>query len=64
VNIVVSVEQALDKLGTPKAPLVLVGHSRGGRLAVEAAAYLIPERVVASSPGSSTRRTSCRRTSA
>jgi pimeloyl-ACP methyl ester carboxylesterase len=51
VNIVVSVEQALDKLGTPKAPLVLVGHSRGGRLAVEAAAYLVPERVVAVFPG-------------
>jgi pimeloyl-ACP methyl ester carboxylesterase len=51
VNIVVSVDQALDKLGQPKAPLVLVGHSRGGRLAVEAAAYLEPEEVVAIFPG-------------
>jgi pimeloyl-ACP methyl ester carboxylesterase len=51
VNIVVSVEQALDKLGDPKVPLVLVGHSRGGRLAVEAAAYLEPELVVAVFPG-------------
>jgi dienelactone hydrolase len=51
VNIVVSVEQAIDKLGDPKAPLVLVGHSRGGRLAVEAAAYLEPELVVAIFPG-------------
>jgi len=51
VNIVVSVDQALDKLGNPKAPLVLVGHSRGGRLAVEAAAYLEPEEAVAIFPG-------------
>jgi pimeloyl-ACP methyl ester carboxylesterase len=51
VNIVVSVEQAIDKLGDPKVPLVLVGHSRGGRLAVEAAAYLEPELVVAIFPG-------------
>jgi dienelactone hydrolase len=51
VNIVVAVDQALDKLGQPKAPLVLLGHSRGGRLAVEAAAYLEPELVVAVFPG-------------
>ena len=32
-------------------PLVLVGHSRGGRLAVEAAAFLKPRLVVAFYPG-------------
>ena len=51
VNIVVSVLQAIDRLGNPKVPLVLVGHSRGGRLAVEAAAYLEPEEAVAIFPG-------------
>jgi acetyl esterase/lipase len=51
VNIVVSVDQALDRLGNPKAPLVLVGHSRGGRLAVESAAYLEPEEAIAIFPG-------------
>jgi pimeloyl-ACP methyl ester carboxylesterase len=31
---------ALDRLGDPKVPIVLVGHSRGGRLAVELAAVM------------------------
>jgi acetyl esterase/lipase len=43
--------QAIDKLGNPKVPLVIVGHSRGGRLAVEAAADLHPRLVVAIFPG-------------
>ena len=32
-------------------PLVLLGHSRGGRLAVEAAAFLNPRLVIAFFPG-------------
>lgn len=51
INIVVSSFQALDRLGNPKVPLVIVGHSRGGRLAVEAAADLHPRLVVALFPG-------------
>jgi dienelactone hydrolase len=51
ITIVVSSFQAIDKLGNPKVPLVVVGHSRGGRLAVEAAADLRPRLVVAIFPG-------------
>jgi len=51
VTIAVSVEQALDALGRPKVPLVLLGHSRGGRLAVEAATELHPQLVIAIFPG-------------
>ena len=51
ITIAVSSFQALDRLGNPKVPLVIVGHSRGGRLAVEAAADLHPRLVVAVFPG-------------
>jgi pimeloyl-ACP methyl ester carboxylesterase len=50
-NIVVAVRHGLATLGHPKVPLVLVGHSRGGRLAAEAAASLAPRLVVAIFPG-------------
>jgi predicted esterase len=50
-NIVRAVGRALDSLGHPSVPLVIVGHSRGGRLAVEAAAYLKPTLVIAFYPG-------------
>jgi pimeloyl-ACP methyl ester carboxylesterase len=50
-NIVGAVGRALGTLGRPKVPLVLVGHSRGGRLAVEAAAFLKPQLVIAFFPG-------------
>jgi pimeloyl-ACP methyl ester carboxylesterase len=50
-NIVGAVRRALGTLGRPSVPLVLVGHSRGGRLAVEAAAFLKPRLVVAFYPG-------------
>jgi pimeloyl-ACP methyl ester carboxylesterase len=50
-NIVGSVGRALGDLGRPKVPLVLLGHSRGGRLAVEAAAFLKPRLVIAFYPG-------------
>ncbi len=50
-NIVSAVGRALITLGRPKVPLVLVGHSRGGRLAVEAAAFLKPRLVIAFFPG-------------
>jgi predicted esterase len=50
-NIVAAVGRALGTLGRPKVPLILVGHSRGGRLAVEAAAYLKPKLVIAFFPG-------------
>lgn len=46
-NIVAAVGRALVKLGRPNVPLVMVGHSRGGRLAVEAAAFLKPRLVIA-----------------
>src|SRR5690349_9374716 len=39
-NIVGAVGRALGDLGRPEVPLVLLGHSRGGRLAVESAALL------------------------
>jgi dienelactone hydrolase len=50
-NIVGAVGRALGDLGRPRVPLVLLGHSRGGRLAVEAAAYLDPKLVIAFYPG-------------
>src|SRR6476619_6363807 len=50
-NIVGAVGRALGDLGRPDVPLVLLGHSRGGRLAVEAAAFLNPRLVVAMYPG-------------
>jgi dienelactone hydrolase len=50
-NIVGAVRRALVTLGSPRVPLVLAGHSRGGRLAVEAAAFLKPRLVVAFFPG-------------
>jgi pimeloyl-ACP methyl ester carboxylesterase len=50
-NIVGAVRHALGTLGHPSVPLVLVGHSRGGRLAVEAAASLKPRLVIAFFPG-------------
>jgi dienelactone hydrolase len=51
VTIAVASAQALDRLGNPKVPLVIVGHSRGARLAVEAATELHPQLVVALFPG-------------
>ncbi len=50
-NIVGAVGRALGSLGRPQVPLVLIGHSRGGRLAVEAAAFLKPRLVIAYFPG-------------
>jgi pimeloyl-ACP methyl ester carboxylesterase len=50
-NIVSAVGRALGDLGRPNIPLVLLGHSRGGRLAVEAAAFLKPKLVIAFYPG-------------
>lgn len=50
-NIVGAVGRALGTLGRPSVPLILVGHSRGGRLAVEAAAFLQPRLVIAFYPG-------------
>jgi pimeloyl-ACP methyl ester carboxylesterase len=50
-NIVGAVGRALGDLGRPEVPLVLLGHSRGGRLAVEAAAFLKPKLVLAFYPG-------------
>ena len=50
-NIVGAVGRALGTLGRPNVPLVLVGHSRGARLAVEAAAFLKPRLVIAFYPG-------------
>jgi len=50
-NIVGAVGRALGTLGRPNVPLVIVGHSRGGRLAVEAAAFLKPRLVIAFYPG-------------
>jgi predicted esterase len=50
-NIVGAVGRGLGDLGRPKIPLVLLGHSRGGRLAVEAAAFLKPKLVLAFYPG-------------
>jgi pimeloyl-ACP methyl ester carboxylesterase len=50
-GVVAGVRRGLKRLGDPSAPLVLVGHSRGGRLAVEAAAYLKPREAIAIYPG-------------
>lgn len=50
-TIVGAVGRALGDLGRPAVPLVLLGHSRGGRLAVEAAAFLKPRLVIAFYPG-------------
>jgi predicted esterase len=50
-NIVGAVRNGLGDLGGPQVPLVLLGHSRGGRLAVEAAAFLKPKLVLAFYPG-------------
>jgi predicted esterase len=50
-NIVGAVGRALGTLGRPNVPLVIVGHSRGARLAVEAAAFLKPRLVIAFYPG-------------
>jgi predicted esterase len=50
-NIVGAVARALGDLGRPNVPLVLLGHSRGARLAVEAAAFLKPKLVLAFYPG-------------
>lgn len=50
-NIVGAVGRALGTLGRPDVPLILLGHSRGGRLAVEAAAFLDPKLVLAFYPG-------------
>jgi dienelactone hydrolase len=50
-NIVGAVGRGLGDLGRPDVPLVLLGHSRGGRLAVEAAAFLKPRLVLAFYPG-------------
>ena len=50
-NIVGAVGRALGDLGRPNVPLVLIGHSRGGRLAVESAAFLDPRLVLAFFPG-------------
>ncbi len=41
-------ETALHRLGDPKVPIVLVGHSRGGRLAAEVAAVMPAEKLKAS----------------
>jgi pimeloyl-ACP methyl ester carboxylesterase len=48
---VTGIRAGLAKLGHPGAPLILLGHSRGGRLAVEAAAFLKPRLVIAVYPG-------------
>ena len=50
-TIVGAVGRALGDLGRPHVPLILLGHSRGGRLAVEAAAFLKPKLVLAFYPG-------------
>jgi dienelactone hydrolase len=50
-GVVAGVRNGLAELGKPRAPLVLVGHSRGGRLAVEAAAYVKPRAAIAIYPG-------------
>jgi acetyl esterase/lipase len=50
-GVVAGVREGLAKLGRPHVPLILLGHSRGGRLAVEAAAILHPRAAVAVFPG-------------
>jgi alpha-beta hydrolase superfamily lysophospholipase len=51
VNVVVSAFQAIDRIGDPKVPLIIIGHSRGARIAVEAAGYLLPDEVISVFPG-------------
>jgi hypothetical protein len=50
-GVVDGVKNGLKQLGRPKVPLVLVGHSRGGRLAVEAAPFLDAREAIAIFPG-------------
>jgi hypothetical protein len=50
-GVVDGVRNGLARLGKPDAPLVLVGHSRGGRLAVEAAPFLHAREAIAIFPG-------------
>ena len=50
-GVVDGVRNGLRRLGRPRVPLVLVGHSRGGRLAVEAAALLRARAAIAIFPG-------------
>ena len=50
-NIVGAVGRALSRSAARRCRSILVGHSRGGRLAVEAAAYLKPRLVIAFFPG-------------
>jgi hypothetical protein len=50
-GVVDGVRNGLKHLGRPTVPLVLVGHSRGGRLAVEAAPFLKAREAIAIFPG-------------
>ena len=50
-GVVDGVRNGLRHLGRPRVPLVLVGHSRGGRLAVEAAPFLRAREAIAIFPG-------------
>ena len=50
-GVVEGVRTGQRRLGRPRVPLVLVGHSRGGRLAVEAAALLRARAAIAIFPG-------------
>jgi dienelactone hydrolase len=50
-GVVDGVDNGLRHLGQPSAPVVLVGHSRGGRLAVEAAPFLKAREAIAIFPG-------------
>lgn len=50
-GVVDGVRNGLRRLGRPRVPLVLVGHSRGGRLAVEAAPFLRAREAIAIFPG-------------
>ncbi len=50
-GVIDGVRNGLRRLGRPKAALVLVGHSRGGRLAVEAAPFLKARAAIAIFPG-------------
>jgi pimeloyl-ACP methyl ester carboxylesterase len=50
-GVIDGVRNGLGHLGHPTVPLVLVGHSRGGRLAVEAAPFLKAREAIAIFPG-------------
>jgi dienelactone hydrolase len=50
-GVVDGVRNGLRHLGRPHVPLVLVGHSRGGRLAVEAAPFVGAREAIAIFPG-------------